>query len=194
MAVIPVNFGQANFRFGGSGVPNGAEVTLGFEHSGSIFDPADAALDLVTNWVATIHTVLPASIVLDSVLVKYGPNDLGPSAEQSSGAAGTGGGVQTSIAVAVLVHKVTALGGRPGRGRMFIPGVQESEVDPAGNLTGAFVSGLQTELNSFYSDMVASGIPPYLLHSETSPVATPTAITAFTAAGIVATQRRRQRR
>lgn len=194
MAVIPDDYAQANFKFGGTGVPSGAEVTLGLSVAAGSPTPATIGADLIANWMATIATVMPSSIVLEGCLVKFGPNDLGPSAEVSGGGPGTGGGAQTSIAVAILVQKLTAIGGRPGRGRMFIPGAQESEVAPDGTLSGAFVAGLQSELNTFYADMVTNGIPPYLLHSVGSPLTTPTAITSFQVQSVVATQRRRQRR
>lgn len=194
MAVIPVDYAQANMRFGGTGVPSGAEVTFGLNVSAGSPTPATVAADLIANWMATIATVIPSSVVLESCLVKFGPNDLGPSAEVSGGGPGTGGGAQTSIAVAVLVSKITAIGGRPGRGRMYIPGVQESEVAPDGTLSGAFVAGLQSEVDAFLADMVSNAIPMVLLHGETSPVTTPTPVTSLQVASIVATQRRRQRR
>lgn len=194
MAVIPVGYAQANFRYSTLGYPEGAEWTLGLDVSSALGGPSGVATDLITNYGLTIRTVLPGSAVLTSVLVKFGPNDLGPSAEVAASVPGTGGGTQTSPAVAVLVHKVTAIGGRPGRGRFFLPGVQESEVDVAGVLTSAFVDGLQDEVDAFVAELISSGMPPVLLHSETSPVATPTPITSLQVDSRVATQRRRQRR
>jgi hypothetical protein len=194
MAVIPNGFAQANFRYSGGGFPEGAEWTLGLDVSGAIGGPVGVATDLLTNYTATIRTVLPAATVLTSVLVKFGPNDLGPSGEVAGSYPGTGGGVQTSSAVAILVRKVTSIGGRPGRGRFFLPGVQESEVDAAGILTTGFVDGLQDEMDNFYAELVSSAMPPVLLHSETSPLSTPTVITSFQVDARVATQRRRQRR
>lgn len=194
MAVIPTGYAQANFRYSGGGLPNGAEWTLGLDISSAIGGPAGVADDLITNYSATIRTVLPAATVLTGVLVKFGPNDLGPSAEVATSVPGTGGGVQTSPAVAILIRKVTAIGGRPGRGRFYLPGVQESEVENTGLLTPAFVAGLQSEVDDFFAELVSSGMPPVLLHSETSPVAVPTPITSFQVDSRVATQRRRQRR
>lgn len=192
--VIPTGFAQANFKYSGGGAPTGAEWTLGLDIGSAVGGPAGVAFDLITNYGATIRTVLPSSCVLTSVLVKFGPNNLGPSAEVSSTVPGTGGGAQTSPSVAALVQKITAIGGRAGRGRFYLPGVQESEVGETGVLTGAFVDGLQDVMEAFYSELVSSGMPPVLLHGDGSPVSTPTPITSFNVDGTVATQRRRQRR
>lgn len=194
MAVIPSGYAQANFRYSTLGYPEGAEWTLGLDIGAALGGPSGVATDLITNYGLTIRTVLPGSTVLTSVLVKFGPNDLGPSAEVAASVPGTGGGVQTSSAVSILVHKNTAIGGRPGRGRIYLPGVQESEVDVAGVLTGAFVTGLQDEFDAFEAELISSGMPPVLLHSAESPVSTPTPITGFQVDSRVATQRRRQRR
>lgn len=194
MAVIPAGFAQANFRYTGGQAPTGAEWTLGLDVSSALGGPAGVANDLIVNYGNTIRTVLPAACVLTSVLVKFGPNTTGPSAEVGTTTPGTGGGTPASSAVSILVQKLTALGGRPGRGRLYLPGVQESEVDEAGNLSGAFVDGLQDQFDDFFAELVSSGMPPVLLHSETSPIATPTDVTGFAVQTVVATQRRRQRR
>lgn len=194
MAVIPSGFAQANFKIGGGGFPNGAEITLGLDVSGVVLGPSAVASDLIANWGANIDPIVPGTLTLDSVLVKFGPNATGPSAEVPSGNAGSGGGTGTSPAVAWLVHKLTASGGRPGRGRMYMPGVQESEIDTAGNLSAGFVAGAQSAMEDFFDQLGADGTPPVLLHSAASPVSTPTPITGFTVDGVAATQRRRQRR
>jgi hypothetical protein len=193
VTVIPSGYAQANFKFGGTGAPNGAEVTLGLELAGVLQTPSGVAADLIANWVATVHTVLPGSITLDSVLVKFGPVATGPSADVAAGDTGTGGGTGTSPNVAILVHKVTPLGGRAGRGRMYIPGVQESEVDTSGNLTTPFVTGINAELATFWSTLNSDDTPPVILHNVGSPLTTPTPITDFNCDPRVATQRRRLR-
>lgn len=194
MAVIPSGFAQANFRYTGGMAPTGAEWTLGLDVSAALGGPAGVAADLGANYAATIRTVLPSAAVLTEVLVKFGPNSTGPAASDFTSYAGTGGGSPTSPAVAIIVKKNTAAGGRTGRGRFFLIGAQESEVGETGVLTSGFIAGLQAELDSFYDELVSSGMPPVLLHSEGSPVTTPTAITSFSCDGTVGTQRRRQRR
>lgn len=193
MALIPAGYIQANLRFSGDSSPNGAEVTLGFDASGYVGDVADMATEIGNEWIASIRTVMPSTVVLASVLVKAGPNATGPAAEVAVSSAGSGGGASASPNVAILVRKNTAAGGRTGRGRFYHPGPQESEVNPNGTLSGAFVSGMQTEVNDFFGALATAGLDSVLLHSETSPVTTPTPITSFTVDSRVATQRRRLR-
>ena len=193
MTIVPAGFAQVNWKMGGTGLPNGAEVTLGFDVSGYAGDPDTLGALAVTQWVNEVGTITPSSIILNSVLVKFGPDLTGPSAEVSAGDPGTGGGAQTAPNTAWLVHKVTALGGRAGRGRMYWPGVQESEVDAAGNLSAAFVSGAQTNMTAMLAAFTLVDAIPVVLHGEISPITTPTPITVLRVDGRAATQRRRLR-
>lgn len=193
MVTIPNDYAQINWKLAGASCPLGAEVTMGANVSSYGGSPADAAGDAITAWVDNIATVLPASVQLASVLVKFGPTATGPSAEVPSGSVGTGGGVSASPQNAWLVHKVTTLGGRAGRGRMYIPGVQESEVDPSGAMSSGFVSGAQTAVDGFLSDLGTALLIPVVLHGAGSPLTTPTTIIGLTVDSHVATQRRRNR-
>jgi hypothetical protein len=118
----------------------------------------------------------------------------GPSALVSSNIQGTGGSNGISSNVSYLVRKVTALGGRAGRGRMYLPGPTEADVNEAGAILGARVTSLQAALNDFLTQMVADGDGPVLLHGVGSPISTPTPITSFSLDTRAATQRRRLRR
>lgn len=193
MALIPSGFAQINWKFAGTSAPNGAEVTLGVDISSYTGTPADAAGDAIAAYNSAVDSIMPATVTLASVLVKFGPNATGPSAEVTSGNAGSGGGASTSPNVAWLVHKNTALGGRAGRGRMYWPGVQESEVDPSGNLTTAFQTGAQTAMNNFLAALATDLLIPVVLHGAASPLSAPTTITGLTVDGRAATQRRRLR-
>ena len=193
MALIPSGFAQINWRFTGTSCPNGAEVTLGANISSYTGSPADAASDAIAAYNDNVDGIMPGTVTLSSVLVKFGPNATGPSAEVTSGNTGSGGGVSATPNVAWLVHKSTALGGRAGRGRMYWPGVQESEVDPSGVLSGAFVSGAQTAMDAFLSDLGLALLIPVVLHGAASPLSSPTTITELTVDGRAATQRRRLR-
>jgi len=193
VVTIPNDYAQINWKLAGASCPLGAEVTMGANVSSYGGSPADAASDAIQAWINNIATVLPASVQLASVLVKFGPTATGPSAEVASGSVGTGGGVSASPQNAWLVHKVTALGGRAGRGRMYIPGVQESEVDPSGVLSSAFVTGAQAAVDDFLTDLGTALLIPAVLHGAGSPLTTPTTIIGLTVDNQVATQRRRNR-
>lgn len=193
MAVIPSGYAQINWKFTGTSCPQGAEVTLGVDVSSFGSTAAAAASAAITAYNDNVDPIMPATVTLASVLVKFGPNATGPSAEVSSGNAGSGGGASASPNVAWLVHKTTAQGGRAGRGRMYWPGVQESEVDPSGTLSTAFVTGAQTAMDNFLADLGTALLIPVVLHGAASPLSTPTTILELNVDGVAATQRRRLR-
>jgi hypothetical protein len=191
---IPTGFLQANFLFGGPGYPLGAECTMGFDHTAFIGDPQDAADFLWTTWIATIGTYQVQDCYLTGVLVKYGPNLTGPSAIHSGTDAGTIADDPSPPAVSWLVRKITLMGGRAGRGRMYIPGLGEGATLDGGVIATANVNAMQTQLTAFMTAVNAGDLTPVLLHGAGSPITTPTPLTSLVADGRAATQRRRQRR
>lgn len=194
MAVIPNNFAQANLIFGGTQYPLGAQVTIGLDIIAGSATPTIAANALIDNYTTNLAPEICNECRLTGVLVKFGPEATGPSAlvpASVSGSAGTGG---VASNVAFLVHKVTTLGGRAGRGRFYLPGPREANVSESGAIDTGTVTGLQTALGAFLTQMVADGDGPVLLHGETSPLSVPTPITDFVIDARVATQRRRLRR
>jgi hypothetical protein len=98
---------------------------------------------------------------------------------------------------AVLVQKRTSTPGRRGRGRLYWPGLLESEVDAVGTLTASVVTRMNTMLNSWKATITASPQlgQPVLFHSAgATPVPGPSNITSFTVSQVMATQRRRLRK
>lgn len=205
---IPEGFAQVTHVFGGGSCPRGAVVTYGIEHSGIVTPAfvADAAGDA---WDAEMLTSQVATCTHVSVEVKFGPDDTGPSASNSRGTIGTAGGAGASPQVAFLAQKSTALGGRRGRGRLFIPGVAEGAVDVSGVVAGASFTQLAGDLTSFLASLDTKGIPMVLLHDPPTewvlvagqprrvPVAgsvpVPTPVTSLDASSTISTQRRRVR-
>lgn len=94
---------------------------------------------------------------------------------------------------AVLVQKRTALGGRRNRGRFYVPGIPEGNVDEVGTIAGATLSTWQTIVNDILSTFVALlTVDACVLLHNTAPFA-PTPITDLEVAAKIATQRRRLR-
>lgn len=94
---------------------------------------------------------------------------------------------------ALLVRKITASGGRRGRGRFYLPGVIEAYADGAGLIDSGTIAILQTNAGTMLSNLLldADIAQVVLLHS-TAPF-TPTVITNFVVQNRLATQRRRLR-
>lgn len=208
MTTIPAGFGQATFTFSGSGVPNGAAVTLGFSNT-TVLSAAAICTQIRLNFETNIMPPLVQNTGLLSVLVKLGPNSTGQSAVQGSTVAGSDLSAQAPANVAYLIHKTTAGGGRRGRGRMFLPGVDETDVDQTGLIAAGKITALNNAFTNFALELVADATPPFLLHEPattwvlvngqprrvpTGAAPVPTAITSWATDSRVATQRRRQRR
>lgn len=190
--IIPVGFCQFNVLFGGPGLPTGAEVTFAAEVNTVLFSPLDYAGSITTKWAAHILPEQSESVTLLGCLCKFGPNLTGPSATFGTAQDGLVATEATSPAVAALVRKVTGIGGRRGRGRMFVLGVPEAEIDPAGEFSPAQLLSWQSSFEDFFDAMVTDNISPVLLHADSGHV--PVELTGFSVASTVATQRRRQRR
>ena len=103
---------------------------------------------------------------------------------------------------AYLVHKRTAVGGRQGRGRLYMPGVLEAQVSPAGVISTGQISAITNAFNGWRADVEANPLTSpesgfYLLHNLANGellADLPTRITSFDCDSLMATQRRRLRR
>lgn len=191
MVTIPDGYGQVTAAFSGANIVGEAVWTQGFQNTDDddaqgIADNFKSAL-LATDYMDQISS----TITLDEVRVKLGPNETGPSAVSLVGNSGTIGGQPVSPQVALLVRKTTPLGGRRGRGRLYIPGMPAAALDDSGNFDAASANGVASDLQDMWSAMALVGQPPVLLHSG---ALTPTPLTAFVGQTRVATQRRRNRR
>ena len=192
--LIPAGFCQVNLFFTGASVPTGAQCTFALDAQAFAGDPTAIGNVVIDAYTAAGFTLnLANDVDLTKVLVKEGPNATGPSAEVATGLDSAGGTAGTPN-TAVLVSKNTALGGRQGRGRMFLPGVQEDQISAAGIIAPAVVAALQSDVETFFGDIAVSDLFAVLLHDEASPITTPTPVTSFTVQSTAATQRRRMRR
>lgn len=139
-------------------------------------------------------TNFQATVIHESVLVKFGPSATGPSAENTSALAGSAAGSQAPPNVAVLVTKNTAFGGRAGKGRMYLPPLNETSLTADGLIDSSLRAAIQVDVDVFFNAIEARGWLPVVLHGANSPLSTPSVIQSYAVDGRVATQRRRLRR
>lgn len=151
----------------------------------------DNALDLISNQYSVTETV---------ATVQLGVVGVDDPVIGTSAASGTGAQVGDPVPqnTAFLVHKRTATGGRGGRGRMYLPGVPEAQVNHVGALTGAAVTAGNLNLEQFRLDVNFAPTVTSMVLLHNSPgayaAALPHPITALTLDTIVSTQRRRLRK
>lgn len=193
-ARIPPGYAEAWLRFNTASDPENMYCALGLQLASgqtgtqtltnSIDSTATAALDNITS---SEHTLGPGHVI-------YGQDggDLRIDSTNSpvTGAAGTNA---LTVNTAVLVRKLTASGGRRGRGRMYLPGAPESVFSTAGNMTTGTQATHQTALDNLMTTLIAlAGVDGLCLFHDTAPF-TPTPITSLEVQLKAATQRRRMR-
>jgi hypothetical protein len=144
----------------------------------------------------------PASLqvgwTLQDVVIEANPSDSVPiRIEVPINLVGTNAGQGPPNNVTLLVRKQSALAGRTNRGRSYLPpyGLQESEVDRAGFLTGAFLTTFQATLDAFLLEVQTDGADLTINHAQplVGPIPAPTVVTSLIIDQRVATQRRRLR-
>jgi hypothetical protein len=190
MAIIPAGFAQVNLIFAGGPLPHEAEVTFGMSNNGGTA-PLTIAGTIAGLWAAHLRPVTSDAITLDRIKVKRGPNDTGAEATYAVATSGTKAGAVTSPNVTYLVRKVTDLGGKRNRGRVYYPCPTEAQTLEGGGLAVAAVNAMTTGWQDFLADLLSGGEQMAILHSSAPPAPTP--VTAMFCESQVATQRRRLR-
>lgn len=187
---IPLGFSQATLFFTGVAVPNGANVVFGVQNSGGL-TPGAIAGAINTRWTAGIMPLLGSGVTFTGTLVKNGPDATGPFASVAVVSPGGKATAGLTPNTAFLLTKNTSLGGREGRGRMYIPGPVEADVDSGGAVTAAQITAFLTAGSALLTNLNTDNIPMVLLHKSST---APTLVTSLGVSTGVATQRRRLRR
>lgn len=189
--IIPSGFAQVNLQFNGAGVPTGAEMTFGVA-ADIVTNPVDIAEIVVAEWAAaSCQSLYTSGMNLFNVHVKTGPNATGAFGDASATGLGTAGGDTSPPNVALLIKKLTAIGGRQGVGRMYLPCIAENRTDAGGGITATLINAANTAFSSFRAALIAEDINMVLLHND---ALAPTPVTSLVVQGLAATQRRRLRR
>lgn len=188
---IPEGYAQVQHTFGGALVPTGAMVTYGINHTLYGDEGQDAADFLYTTFQGAIMGRLSVDLFHTACIVKYGPDEDGPTFEHLESDNGGQSGSAMPPNVAYLIKKGTASGGRRNRGRMYLPGVAEANVDDTGLLNSVFLAAAGADFASFIGFLTAELLPMVILHDGPG---APTVVTSFQLDARAATQRRRLRR
>lgn len=202
--IIPPGFAQAVYIFSWVNDPEPMVVTMGHDVSGYGGDGAQAAEDIAGILFASTLVVSMSDPVAFVGVDLYVGNDGGPPSVYEYALPdpqeGTADGASLPPNSAYLVKKATGAAGRRARGRLYLPGVGEDEVNNNGVVAPSFVTTLQGKLDDWFEgarDGVGSAgpAPMVLLHRSegagTEPP--PTVITGLQLQSQIATQRRRLR-
>lgn len=197
---IPAGYAQCNFLMTGTCVPRGAQITFGVDVRSQ--PDGNIAISLIkAAWEsAGLAGGFSQTLVMDQVLLKYGPNETGPAFLSSWGFPGGDGSQALPQNVALLVRKGTLFGGHRAAGRMFVPGLTEAVSSGGGQITPQAFPTYVTGFEAFLGKLKVSEVTMALLHSKPGdladpddPTSEPLEVTSLVAQQTLATQRRRLR-
>jgi hypothetical protein len=210
---IPSGFYQATVRFDiGTSYPNGAAITFGGAVGAILNTPELVAAEINAALDAAAFTGRMSDTTgYDSILVKFGPDETGPSVLIGKTGVGEIAEQTEPPQIAVLVQKNTNLGGRRGKGRFFWPGIPETDVDTGGVMRSGVAASWQEMFDTFLDDLSSNDVAMHVLHDPSthwvlvdgqprrvpnvgSVPPAPTPVTSLTVKSVVATQRRRANR
>jgi hypothetical protein len=187
--IIPLGKQQVTHVFGGTSLPRGAAVTFGADVLGGQ-TPDESAEFFHDTFGDLVMPQLQSGVTLLETRAKYGPQATGPFGLFTDPRAGGQAGDSAPPNVAYLVEKRTALGGRSGRGRMYLPGVNEGRVNDNGTIVSASRTAIQTAIDAWFTALDNGGVAMYILHNASSDA---TIVTSLDVDPVAATQRRRLR-
>jgi len=200
--IIPPGFLQAHYVLSLVGDAELMITTCGHElDSASGANVDDAANDLFAAFSTTIMDNVNAGYRLEYVACYIGQDAADPlvTISDATPVEGAATGAPLPPNCAQLIRKRTDLGGRRGRGRMYIPGLEEGVVDGVGNITTPAQAIFQADADE-WMDKLTTAIgarlyPPVVLHRSEGIGAEPppTPIVSFVVERKIATQRRRLR-
>jgi len=198
MTIIQPGVANVSVEMQQAGLNRPAFITFGVDPTSG--DPNAVASTIggaIANATSLI-SIMDSTVTFKSVTVRLGQDGSPPLVGvHPMASTGTGGALSTLPPnCAVLIHKRTALGGRRGRGRMYLPwAVQEASVDEAGIIQAANVTQIQTAVSNFLSVLATANTPMMVLHDvgvdPTKPVPAATPVTSLTVDNLISTQRRR---
>lgn len=193
---IPVGFGQISMEFHHALIPRPMVCTFGIDAPASP-DPSFIADEIKAMVIAAGRPFTPSAVG-----TQYTIGPFKCSVQQETGVLteyGTSSDVGTNAAVtqlppnnAMLVQKRSGVGGRGGRGRMYVPPVAfvEGDVDNAGLMTTTLRNTTQTQWSAVLAALDLAGYGMWILHSG---FGAPVQVTALNVERKLATQRQRLR-
>lgn len=191
--IIPPGFSQAAIQFRHDTYIRPAVCVFGI--ASPPVQPSDAVMRVALAVETTIMTRMDNQVGLHSVRLAVGTSGGDPIvAETFPTKKGDVNRSSLPPALALRVIKTTGLGGRRGRGAMFLPwAVAENQVDEVGNVSNGEVQAWSNAMNDFKDELAAQECDLVLLHAEgVSPAPPPTPVLTVGVDPIISNQVRRQ--
>lgn len=198
--IIPVNYALVLLPMRHSALARSAAITYGINTSETGGDFLTAADDQVVAFINSWESELDSNVTVGPAILRVGQDGGDPlTVEGTFTDVGAETGAMLPPNSNLLVKKQTALGGRRGRGRCFIPWVlQDAAVDEVGQIDGTSLGVRQGDADAWLAALtnntiVTNDTPMYLLHdsrgSGTEPA--PSLVTGLSVPSLIAVQNRR---
>lgn len=167
--IIPPAFAHLQLQFQHASLNRPAFVTFGSDYAAAGGD-FQGAVDDSWSALSTVIARIDSSCTVGPLTARVG-DDSGEHLVYTSTATPVAGGRALAgsgpPAMALLVEKLTARGGRRGRGRMFIPwAVVIDTGSEGGAISGTEITGWNTALGTWRTAATSNGVPLVLLHNE----------------------------
>jgi hypothetical protein len=208
--VIPAGFANCSLGIRLAGDPEDMAITFGIGLTDPAAQPTQAQVQtLFTNLANTLDQDTPSHFSYVNGRMTVGPNihaggaNPGTLYEVPLAVPGTVTATTVPQNSALLVRKNTALAGRKGKGRLYLPFVFEIGVNNIGQLDASNVAATNTYMAAFlaacnaapfsgmvllHNKIVGPGAPPVQVIPD------PTPVTSLVCQPVIATQRRRLRK
>lgn len=184
---IPNGWYEASMEHHLTGSLRPAIVTLGLGYLGGTLE--DDAQEIADLWAVTLVQSMADVWSYTNFKLRDADGTIYERAESTGGATAH---TAATPNVAFLFHKQTGNGGRAERGRWYLPGVSEQDVDAVGVVVGSKLTELAANLGNYLDGLTTNHFAPFLLHND--PLRPPSAITQIAISPLAATQRRRMRK
>lgn len=202
--IIPVGFGQAVYQLRLTGDNEPMVVTMGHDLAEVVGGDYQTIVDrLHTSFGLEMMPRVASNYTFEATFLYVGQDGGPPAVFESTEDPVTGGMAGNPLPQnsAMLFRKRTSAAGRRGRGRLYLPGIQEQDVSALGVIDGAVVTALQARADAWMDwltgvEVGSVAYPPVILH-RTEGIGVeppPTPVTALVIDPVIATQRRRLRR
>lgn len=164
-------------------------------------DPATSARDVLNNWQDHMRNEVPNNYVIDGV--RYRDRNVADGVvgflpiDPAKGSVGGASGASTPPNTSVLVHKNTETTAGKRKGRLYLPGAPEAEIDEDGMLSTTLKTAWTTALNDFFAGLSgAADNELVVVHfaGPTDATGEVSVVTSLTVDPKMATQRRRLRK
>ena len=192
---IPAGFGMVLHSYRLTASAKIQAITYGFSPAAGE-TPAQMATFLHNAWSANVggDSFIDSDYTFEPTEIRFNdPVDGIQVAIAGTASVGLLAGERLPPNCAVLVRKITAIGGHAFRGRIYLPPcfISEGNINEAGILNAADRTVVQDRINTWEGIVVTGSYGLILLHS--SVLVAPTPITSWIVDSQIATQRRRLR-